>query len=260
MENDIIVSSANSKSSIFEGASPKFTFIMGVVVGVACVSLIGFVLAASYVFSGKTLGNKIGGSNNAVVGNQPTDQQPPAPLAKADIKLKSNEYIRGNKNAPVTVVMYSDLECPFCKRFHPTVQKVMQDYAGKVKMVFRHFPLSFHQNAQKEAEASECIGKLGGADKFWSFIDKVFERTTAGGTGIALDALPALAKEVGVSESKFKTCLDSGEMTAKVQADLQEGSGFGVGGTPTSFVNGTPVEGAVPYESIKAAIDEALKQ
>ncbi len=259
MENDIIISSASAKSGMFDGASPKLTFIMGVVVGIAAVSLVGFVLAASYVFSGKTLGVKAP-ANNGAVAAQPNDQQPPAPLGKVDIKLKPTDYVRGNKNAPVTVIEYSDMECPFCKKFHPAMLKVMQEYEGKVNWVYRHFPLSFHPSAQKAAEAVECVGKLGGAKKYWSFIDKIFESVTpASGSGFQLDKLAPLAKEVGVSESKFKTCLDSGEMAAKVQADMQEGAGFGVNGTPTSFVNGTPVEGAVPFESLKAAIDAALK-
>jgi len=251
-----------AQSSMFVGASPKLTFIMGVVVGVAAVSFIGFILAVVFNFSGKG-GNKLAwGNDNQPNTNVPSAQQPdqPAgPLVKQNIALKDTDYIRGTKNAPVTMIEYSDLECPFCKRFHPDTLKLMQEYPGKIQMVFRHFPLSFHANAQKEAEAAECVGKLGGSSKYYAFIDKVFERTTSNGNGFALDKLGPLAKEVGVSQSKFQSCLDSGEFTAKVQADLQEGSQYGVGGTPTTFVNGTPVEGAVSYEQLKAAVDEALK-
>jgi len=235
---------------------------MGVVVGVAAVSFVGFILAVVFSFSGKG-GNKLawGGDNKANT-NTPSTQQPTdsnTPLAKVDIKLKDTDYVRGAKNAPVTLVEYSDLECPFCKRFHPASLQLLQEYAGKVQMVFRHFPLSFHANAQKEAEAAECVGKLGGASKFYSFIDKIFERTTSNGNGFTLDKLGPLAREVGVSQSKFQSCLDAGEFTAKVQSDLQEGSQYGVGGTPTTFVNGTPVEGAVSYEQLKAVVDEALQ-
>jgi len=253
------VTPTSNKTSLFEGSSPKLTFIMGVVAGVAAVSLIGFVLALIYMFP-SVLGNKLAKANpTPVANNQPSANQPSGLPTKVDVKIKPTDYVRGSKNAPVTLIEYSDLECPFCKRFHPATQQLMKDYAGKVNLVFRHFPLSFHANAQKEAEAAECVGKLGGADKYWSFIDKIFDRTTSNGTGFALDKLVPLAREVGVSESKFKSCLDSNEMAAKVQADLQEGSGYGVGGTPTTFVNGTPIEGAVAYEQLKAAVDQLLK-
>ncbi len=246
--------------SLFAGASPKLTFIIGVVVGIAVVSLVGFPAASFYAF-GSSRGTQATAAATPPVVQAPTGpDQPPAPLAKADIKLKPSDYVRGEANAPVTIVSYTDLECPFCKRFHPSLLQALQEYQGKVKLVFRNFPLSFHQNAQKESEAAECVGKLGGAGKFWSFVDKIFERTTSNGTGFALSDLPKLAKEVGISESRFSTCLDQGEMTSKVQTDLSEGAGYGVGGTPTSFVNGTPLEGAVPYEQLKAAIDAALKQ
>lgn len=254
-----LMAGEGSRSSIFAGASPKLTFVMGLVVGVAAVSLVGFVVAASYIFSSQS---QSGASANNVAQapsvNQPSN--PSGPPTPVNIAVKSSDYIRGNKDAPVTVIEYSDLECPFCKSFHPTMLRIMNEYQGKVKWIYRHFPLSFHVNAQKEAEAAECVGKLGGAEAYWNYIDKIFERTTSNGTGFALTDLYPLAKEVGVSESRFRTCLDQGEMTSKVQADLQEGAGYGVQGTPTSFVNGMPVEGAVPYEQMKAVIDQALSK
>ncbi|MBI5465685.1 MAG: DsbA family protein [Candidatus Kerfeldbacteria bacterium] len=250
-----------TKPSIFAGASPKLTFIMGIVSGIAVVSLVGFVLTASYGLLGNVRGaNQPAGTGASVVTpTVPAPNQPPAPPSKVTITLKSDDHIRGNANAPVTLVEYSDLECPFCKRFHPAMQQLMQEYAGKVKWVYRHFPLSFHANAQKEGEATECAGKLGGNDKFWAYTDKIFERTTSNGTGFALDALVPLAKELGLNEAKFKTCLDGGEFTAHVRQDLQEGTSFGVNGTPTTFVNGQPVEGAVPYDQLKAVVQSLLK-
>ncbi len=246
------------RPGMFAGASPKLTFILGLVTGVAVVSIVGFAVAASFAFSGK-LTNK---GLNAPSAQQPAtaDPQEPATLGRADIQLKPSDYVQGSPNAPVTIVTYSDLECPYCQRFHPSVAQSLRDYPNQVKWVFRHFPLSFHVNAQKEAEAAECVGKLGGAEKYWKFIDTIFERTTSNGTGFALTELEPLAKEIGVNSGQFRTCLDQGEMTTKVQGDLQEASGYGVGGTPTTFVNGIPVEGAVPYDQFKAAIDQALSE
>lgn len=243
-------------SNMFNGASPKVTFIMGLLVGVAGVSLIGFVVAASYAFSGKGVPQPPS-NNQGATATAPTQPSAPTPV---DIAVKSTDYVRGSADASVTVVTYTDLECPYCQSFHPSMQRVMTEYAGKVKWIYRHFPLSFHVNAQKEAEGAECVGKLGGAEAYWEYIDKIFERTTSNGTGFALADLYPLATEVGVSESRFRTCLDQGEMTSKVLGDLQEGSNYGVQGTPTSFVNGMPVEGAVPYEQLKAVIDQVLAQ
>ncbi len=249
------------KQSLFTGASPKLTFVMGIVSGVAAVSLIGFILAAAYGLPNNNRGanQPRGADASAATPTVPVPNQPPGPPAKVTITLKSDDHIRGEAKAPVTLVEYSDLECPFCQRFHPAMQQLMQEYAGKVKWAYRHFPLSFHANAQKEAEATECAGKLGGNDKFWAYTDKIFERTTSNGTGFALDALVPLAKELGLPETKFKSCLDSGEFTAHVQTDIQEGTAFGVSGTPATFVNGQLVEGAVSYAQLKQVVESLLK-
>lgn len=195
----------------------------------------------------------------------PATQQPAAVPATGKIKqVTDKDHIRGNKNAKVTLVEYSDLECPFCKSFHPTMKQVMDTYGDKVRWVYRHYPLSFHANAQKQAEASECVAELGGDDKFWEFIDKIFERTTSNGTGFALTALGPLAAEIGVNQSQFQSCLDSGKYTKLVQDQIADGTTGGVSGTPSTFIgNGKSenklVVGAVPIDQLKQPIDEALK-
>ncbi len=194
-----------------------------------------------------------------------TADSAPTPSAGAKVRLAdATDYVLGNKNAPISFIEYSDFECPFCKRFQPSVSKLMQEYKDKVKFVYRHYPLSFHANAQKEAEAAECVGSLGGAGKYYEFHDKVFERTTGNGTGFALENLPKLAAELGINQKSFETCLNSGKFASKVQAHMDEGNTFGVSGTPSSFIivdkTGVQyqVEGAQPYESLKQAVDRAL--
>ncbi len=177
---------------------------------------------------------------------------------KVNISIKPNDYIRGLSNAPIKIIIFTDLECPYCKILHTTLQQLMENYGNKVGLVFRHFPMSFHTNAQKEAEAAECVGKLSGSDKFWSFIDRIFERTTSNGTGFALSGLSTLAVEIGVNKDQFNTCLNSGEFTAKIQADIHEGSSYGITGTPTIFINGQKVEGAVSYSQLKSVVDQGL--
>ncbi len=176
----------------------------------------------------------------------------------------SDEHIRGGKNAKVTLIEYSDLECPFCKTFHPTMLDILKTYGEKVRWVYRHYPLSFHANAQKEAEATECVTELGGNDAFWNYVDKIFERTTSNGTGFALEKLGPLAGEVGVDQTQFQKCLDSGKYTQKVKDELSEGTQAGVNGTPSTFVldskgNNQLIVGAQPKESVTATIDKILK-
>jgi protein-disulfide isomerase len=144
------------------------------------------------------------------------------------------------------------------------MQQLMTDYGGKVAWVYRQYPLSFHQNAEKEAEASECAAELGGNDAFWKFADKIFERTTSNGTGFALDALGPLAKEIGLDQTKFQKCLDSGKYAQLVQQEENDGQTAGVTGTPGNIVwtkdgKAQLVEGAVPLSALKSVIDPLLK-
>lgn len=217
-------------------------------------------------------GNTIAQPTNTGVNNQagnaaqvPSAQQPTAVKTADNVpKLSKDDHIKGSAKAEIALIEYSDMECPFCKNFHPTVQKALDAYGGKVMWVYRHYPLSFHANAQKEAEAAECVNELGGNTAFWKFTDAVYERTTSNGTGFALDKLAPLAKEVGVDQTKFQACLDSGKWTQRVNDELAGGQGAGVNGTPGTILLNTKtgktqlVSGAVPYESLKSSIDAML--
>lgn len=187
---------------------------------------------------------------------------PQAQNAKAK-PVTDKDHIFGNKDAKISLIEYTDLECPFCKRFHPTVKEILQTYGDKVRFVYRHFPLSFHANAQKEAEASECIAELGGNDKFFTFVDKIFEKTTSNGTGFALESLGPLAAEIGINQSQFQSCLDSGKYTKLVQDSITEGTKAGVNGTPSTFIvdqsgKSQIVVGAQPIDAFKTIIDQDL--
>jgi len=189
---------------------------------------------------------------------------PTAVSAQKTKPITDSDHIRGNKNAKVTLLEYSDFECPFCKSFHPTVQTIMKTYGDKIRLAYRHFPLTFHANAQKEAEASECIAELGGNDSFWKYVDTIFERTTSNGTGFALDKLGPLASELGVNQTQFQNCLDSGKYEKLVKGQIADGTAAGVGGTPSTFVindkgNSQLIVGAQPIETFKTAIDLSLK-
>lgn len=179
--------------------------------------------------------------------------------------VTSSDHILGNPNAKIVIVEYSDTECPFCKSFHPTMKQIMNEYGkdGKVAWVYRHFPLPFHTKAPKEAEATECANKLGGNTKFWEYLNTVFE-VSPGNNQLDPAELPKIAKTVGLDVDAFNTCLTSGEMKKIVDADLVSGQKAGVSGTPYSIVlvDGkavTDINGAQPYELVKAQIDELLK-
>lgn len=238
--------------------------------------LIGLLIIASFLIG--VLYTKVGyleknGASNTRDATAQTAPQAPTQAAQQQVaqapsgKIKDvtdKDHIRGNKNAKLSLVEYSDLECPFCKSFHPTIQDLMKTYGDKIRWVYRHFPLSFHQNAQKEAEATECIAELGGEDAFWSYVDKIFEKTTSNGTGFALDQLGPLALEVGVNQSAFQSCLDNGKYAQHVSDDIADGTTSGVSGTPSTFVVGSKgqtklIVGAQPIEAFKIEIDKLLK-
>jgi len=190
----------------------------------------------------------------------PSDSLPPPPPPPAgdvppvDPKI---DHIQGDGNADLFVIEYSDFECPFCQRHHPTMQQLVKDYDGKVAWVYRHFPLGFHQNAEPAAIASECANELGGNDAFWQFADLVFEK----GFDFA-----AHAKEIGLNEAKFKSCIDSGKFKQFVQDQMNGGSQAGVDGTPGNIVynpktkKGEIVSGAQPVQNFKTVIDRMLKE
>lgn len=175
------------------------------------------------------------------------------------------DHILGNPNAKIVIVEYSDTECPFCKSFHGTMNRIIGEYGngGKVAWAYRHFPIPKHTKAPKEAEATECANKLGGNVKFWEYTNKIFEITT-GNDQLDPAELPKIAQAIGLDVTAFNACLASGEMKAIVDANIASGNKAGVRGTPHSIVLVdkkvvTTIDGAQPYEAVKATIDGLLK-
>jgi len=159
----------------------------------------------------------------------------------------------GKSGAPVTLVEFSDFQCPFCSRVVPTMEQVRAKYGDKVRIVFRQYPLPFHQKAQKAAEASLCASDQG---KFWEMHDAMFANQQA----LAVEQLKAKAAELGLKAEEFNSCIDSGKHAAAIQADMKEGSAAGVSGTPALFVNGRFINGAVPFDQIATVIDDELRR
>ena len=177
-----------------------------------------------------------------------------------------DDHIRGNPEATISLVEYSDFECPFCKRFHPSAAQLIENNAGKVNWVYRHFPLDFHNpGAQKQAEASECATKLGGNEAFWRYSDLIYARTTSNGNGFPITNLVPLAVEIGLKETKFKQCLESGEMGERVRKDYENGVMSGITGTPGNiFINNKTgqvisASGALPVQRLQRIVDNLLQ-
>lgn len=238
------------KEKIVYKMPPKMSFIMGVLSGVVVAAIIGMIIMFSMTNDNGDSTSKTNTNSAAVADTNTAAPSAPAPVV-VDVEEKDGDHVRGDKNAAVTLIEYSDFECPFCSRFVPTVEQVLEEYDGKVKLIYRHFPLSFHENAQKAAEASECAADQ---DKFWEMHDLIF----ADQDNMTVADLKAHAATLGLNTSTFDSCLDSGEKASDVTDDFNEGAALGVQGTPATFVNGVMVSGAQPYASFAAAIDTAL--
>jgi protein-disulfide isomerase len=224
------------------------------------VIIAGALIAGAVIYSGSKTESREAANNpqQQVAAQQTGDLEAMKPVSKED-------HIRGNPDAPVKIVEYSDTECPFCKRFHPTLQQVMDEYgkSGKVAWVYRHFPLDqLHSKARKESEATECAAELGGNDKFWAYLDRLMEVTPAN-NGLDPAELPKIAQYVGLDTAKFNECLSSGKYAKKIEEHVQNAVATGGNGTPWSIVVGSngkkyPLSGAQPYTAVKQLIDSAL--
>lgn len=181
--------------------------------------------------------------------------------------ISSSDHIKGNPNAKVKIIEFSDPECPFCKRHHNTMNDIMKEYGknGQVAWIYRHFPLdTSHSKARKESEALECANEQGGNTKFWEYLDEIFAITPSN-NGLDLNELPNIASEIGLDAEKFNQCLNSGKYAKRVQDDFADGSNSGASGTPyniviTSSDKKIVINGALPYANIKAVIDQALAE
>lgn len=246
----------------FGGMTPKVSFLFGLTTGIAAVSFVGFLAVSVRAFPQSTNGTAKGTVAGATTGDTatntaqptaPTNDEPEGDFSKVR-PVTADEHILGDKSATLTLVEYSDFQCPFCQRVHPTIKRLLDDYAGKIRLVYRHFPLdSIHPQARPAAVASECVAKLGGNDAFWTFADELFANQSQFGA----DYFTSSAAKVGVNEKNFTDCMASND-TSAVQRDADEGLAAGVRGTPAIFVGDTLVSGAQPYEYFKSLIDGKL--
>jgi len=234
---------------------------------------LSIIIAGLFIGGGIYLNGKMAKENPTPA--QQTIQQQQAKSENLENVLKpvdANDHVLGNPKARILIIEYSDTECPFCKMFHSTLISIMQEYGtqGEVAWVYRHFPVYdestgeyLHSKAPKEAEALECAGELGGDSKFWEYTNKIYEITPSN-DGLDPKQLTTIATGIGLSSNAFNTCLESGQYTARVQADLVNAQELGASGTPYSVVVDTktnqyyPLDGAYPYADLKNAIELIL--
>lgn len=202
----------------------------------------------------------VSGASNSIV-------NPLAANTQDTVNIKpvsASDHIIGNPNAPVVIVEYSDLECPFCKQFQQTMQQIITTYGSDVAWVFRNFPIaSLHSKAPAEAAAAECANVVGGNGVYWKYIDEVFA-TTNSNNSLDPAELPKIASDVGLDMNAWNKCVSSGQTVAMVTAETGEAETAGAQGTPYSVLintktgSETPIVGAQPYSQVKQLIDTAL--
>ena len=247
---------SNQQNTSQTKISPKLMFVLGLVSAVAIVSLIGFIVLLAR-------GGKIKIDDTA--GDQQPNQAQEEPKEIVLKDITKEDHIRGTIDAPVKIVEYSDLLCPFCQRHHATMKQLKEDYGDKIAWVYRHFPLpSLHPTAPKMAEGAECAAELNGEDGFWALADKISEGN------VSLETLADAAVAIGLDKDKFQECLDSGKYADKIQAAAQDSliTAQSVDprvGTPLNIILGPddqkiPLAGAYPIEAFKEAIDAMLAQ
>ncbi len=236
--------------------------------------LIGLILFASGWFGGSLWQqNKLlkkGATSPSVAKNNriPTPKKRRGPsveqLNKMP-KITKEDHVLGDLNkAKVVLVEYSDLECPYCKRFHATTKQILDTYKDKVALIWRQYPLPFHANAKKAAETAECVAQQKGDKGFWKYLDLYFNKTTSNGTGVSPKEMLVLAQKAGANQAQVASCIKEGGVGKQINASIAAGSKAGIAGTPGTMVvvNGKVKElipGALPYAQVKSIIDKYVK-
>ncbi len=266
--------SSQPSKKLFDMIPSKTAFWIGFATAILSLCTVGFIVLGSCLLnsncsfpSGDSTDDAVAAAPSAAAAPTAAQQAAAAAAAKTTIDVSKiavvdkEDHIRGDADAEITMIEYSDFQCPFCDRFHPTAKQVAEEYKGKVRWIYRHFPLSFHDEAINAAEASECAGEQ---NKFWEYGDKLFENQSDLGAVL----YKKLATDLGLNVSQFETCMSSDKYLAHISTDESEGASAGVTGTPGIFIfktdaKGTDqaiiIKGAQSASALKSAIDSLLK-
>ncbi|NBS41585.1 DsbA family protein [bacterium] len=253
--------------SVFDMMPSKTAFWVGFSTAILSIGTLGFIVLGSCLLKGTCAIPTSAAAPSVAAAAAPTAAAAAAPSATTVAVSKipavdaKTDHIRGDENAPVTIIEYSDFQCPFCDRFHPTLEQIMKDYDGKVRWVYRYFPLSFHPEAQNASIAAECAGQQ---NKFWEMADALFTNQST----LGADLYKKLAADLGLDAAKFTACQANTAIGDLVAKEAAGGAGAGVTGTPGTFIyktnaKGTDtaaiIKGAQSAATVKAAIDALLK-
>lgn len=188
----------------------------------------------------------------------------PAEALDTVLPISASDHIYGNPAAPITIIEYSDLDCPFCERFHETLEQLVAEYPNDVRWVYRHFPLSFHQFAYDESMIAECVGRIGGNQKFWDILPPLLSTPSSSSSEFQLEPLLSAAADIGISKAELQSCYEAKEFANTIDTQMANAAATGGSGTPWSIIvlpDGTyrSINGAQPYTVVKAMIDEILQ-
>jgi len=260
-----------ARQGMFSKMSPKAGYFAGLGSALAVFFVLGFFVLLVIVIKGDKDSDIVEDTNDpTVAGEQIPDTQAPTEIPLAEVS--DNDWIRGNKDAKIAIVEFSDVECFYCKQYHDTMKQILAEYPNDVKWVYRHLPIpSLHPNAPKDAEAIECAGELGGEEKLWEYLDTLYASDLT-----SVNQLTDLAVEAGLDKDDFNSCLFSGKYTSKVKSHSDDGAGAADAstlmdqdpsndhrwGTPFSVVvsgdQKIPIAGAYPIDYVKQVIDSLL--
>lgn len=249
-----------------------FSAPMAILLGAFMIS-ISILLAGGVIKMGKPLPGVVGiQAMNPLASTAPTQPVVPAAAPTSAKVSVDDDPVLGDKNAPVTLIEFSDYECPFCKRhYEETYSQLKRDYidTGKVKLVYRDYPLPFHDPlATTEAIAANCARDQGGDVAYFKIHDEMFTQTTSNGNGLSKEKLWKIAGDLGLNVDNFKSCVEVEKSKDEVSKDISDGVAVGVSGTPSFFIGksnangiieGKMLVGAQPLATFKTAIEEALK-
>lgn len=221
--------------------------------------IIGFAMIAIAIFFTS------GGSGSTKITAQDIATTTPT-MTGVPRQVDGSDYIKGNPNAPILIVEYSDYDCPYCKQYHTTLKQIMDEYAinGRVAWVYRQFPIGqLHPNSPKISEAALCVGSLGGSDAFWTFSDLVFEEREIDEPTNTVK-LPDYAVTAGVDKGAFEACVSSGKMEEPVRKSVEDAFNIGARGTPYTVImvgsEQAVINGAQSYETVKSILDNLIGQ
>lgn len=224
---------------------------------------ISIVIAGAFIGAGLYFG---GVPAKNVNNNQPVAAGTETDKTNKINPVEKNEHLKGNPDAPIKIVEYSDFDCPFCSRFHDVMKAVVEKNSADVAWVYRQFPLEqLHPNAPAVALASECVASLGGNDAFWNFTDAYFAARGAGDKTAHNELIPKLVLGAGVQPAAFTKCFDEKSLVSEVQKDMDDAVETGGRGTPWSIIIGPsgktyPINGALPQQTIEQLIEIAKKE